>query len=127
MRETFTKGSLRRRIGIAAAAVAAAGVVAVPGVAWASNGISTGSSGPAAIEQTLPERTGTGPECVQAMVAATEAIQVSEEEAQKMRDEERAGAAEGIAATASTPAIQVSEEEAAKMRAEESAAAAVSC
>ncbi|GAB2629973.1 hypothetical protein ABI214_23120 [Prescottella soli] len=105
MRKTFTQGSLHRRIGIAAMAVAAAGVVAVPGVAWASNGISTGSSGPVAIEQGLPERTGTAPECAKETAPAaitTEAIQISEEEAQKLRAEQ--SAAEGIAVTVSVPA-----------------------
>ncbi|MDH6283267.1 hypothetical protein [Prescottella agglutinans] len=124
MRETFTKGSLRRRIGIAVAAVAAAGAVAVPGVAWASTGNSTDSSRPVAMEQDIQERPATASECAQAMVPATE---VTEEEAAKMRAEEAAGTAEGTATTASTPATQVTEEEAAKMRAEEAAAGAVSC
>lgn len=106
MRMTFTEGSLRRRIGIAAVAVAAVGAVAVPGVAWASNGISNG--GPVSVEQGVSEQAGKAPECAKVGVpatASTEAIHVSEEEAQKLLAEDSAAAAAGgVAATASVPA-----------------------
>lgn len=79
MRKSLNTGTFRKRAGIAAAGLAVAAAVAVPGVAWATDSVPQG--GPVVVQESGPAVLG-GP--LDAATCAGMAIELSPETLQKM-------------------------------------------
>lgn len=103
----------RRRVAVAAASIAAAGALAVPGVAWAQNAI-PGSSSPVAVATPTAESTPAAQLTPASDVSASDAdgkncwvsvSPITDEELQKLIDEGKAAGTEISVATATTESL----------------------
>ncbi|AQA24582.1 hypothetical protein BTZ20_4600 [Rhodococcus sp. MTM3W5.2] len=97
MRKSLNTGIVRKRAGIAAAGLAAAAAIAVPGVAWANDAIPQGAA--VAVGESAPAVAGVP---LDAETCAAMAIELSPETLQKMI--ENGTAAPAVATVPATPA-----------------------
>lgn len=96
MNTSFVSRITRRKVAVAAASIAAAGALAIPGVAWAQNAIPGGD--PVAVSIPAAEAT-----------AACSTENLSDEEIQKLKEEGSGNSTAGSDVVASTESVAAAE------------------